>query len=124
VETGLYASVSTDNGKSWEKPRRITSVNAPHGWATHAKSYACGPRVHLAWTDAPEGPAGPRAAYYMTSGDGGLTWEKPERLTLASEGESWAAAVAGTDSYAIDLVRRSDALFYRRRSIAASLPAK
>ena len=53
----------------------------------------------------------------MTSPDGGLTWEQPERLTLASEGNWWGEAVGGTGSYAIVLMRKPDVLFYRRRDV-------
>ena len=118
-DPGLYASVSKDNGKIWTKPQRITFINAPNGWATHAKSYAHGSRVHLAWTDAPEGTNRAQAAYYMTSPDGGLTWGNPERLTLASDGNWLASAVGGTESYVIELMGKSDILYYRRRDIAA-----
>lgn len=117
-DPALYASVSTDHGKSWKAPRRITSINAPHGWATHAKAYSSGRTAYLAWTDAPEGPDRPRAAYYMTSPDGGVTWQEPERLTDASEGEWWAAGVAGADSYAVAVMNDSNALSYQvRRSL-------
>ena len=117
-DAALYASLSKDNGETWTKPERITFVNAPNGGATHTKSYACGSRVHLAWTDAPEGAGGPQAAYYMTSPDGGTTWEAPERLTSASDGACLGQAVAGTESYAIVLVSKSGALHYRRRPLS------
>jgi len=42
-------------------------VNAPNGWAAHPKSHACGSRIGLAWTDAPEGAHGHGAAYYTAS---------------------------------------------------------
>ena len=113
-DPGLYAALSADNGQTWDAPRRITFVNAPHGWATHAKAFALGSRIHLAWTDAPDGTQESRAAYYMTSRDGGLTWGTPERLTSPSDGETWAQAVTGTESYAIVVVSRSDRLSYRR----------
>ena len=118
-DPGLYASVSKDNGETWTKPQRITFINAPNGWATHAKSYAYGSRIHLAWTDAPEGTNHPHAAYYMTSPDGGLTWENPERLTLASDGSWWASAVGGTGAYVVELMRTSDIIYYRRRDVMA-----
>jgi len=114
-DPALYAAVSTDHGKTWPAAQRLTTINAPHGWATHPKTYACGSRVHLAWTDAPEGPDQPRAAYYMTSRDGGVTWEEPERLTQQSDGESWVEGVGGTQTYAVVLVRRTDTLEYCRR---------
>ena len=114
-DPALYAAVSTDRGKTWKTPRRITSINAPRGWATHAKSYSFGRRIYLAWTDAPEGPGRPRAACYMTSADGGLTWEDPQRLTNASDGEWWAAGVAGTGSYAVAVISQSDTLSCRVR---------
>jgi hypothetical protein len=113
-DPGLYVSLSANNGQTWSTPRRITFVNAQHGWATHAKAFAFGPRIHLAWTDAPEGTDRPRAAYYMTSPDAGLTWGTPERLTSASDGESWVQAVTGTESYAVVVISRSDRLLYRR----------
>jgi len=50
--------------------------------------------------------------------DGGLTWETPEQLTFASDGECWAQGVAGTESYVIELISKSDTLHYRRRDIA------
>ena len=119
-DPALYAAVSTDNGKTWGKPRRITRINAPNGWATHAKSFACGTRIHLAWTDWPERPSGQRATYYMTSPDGGLTWDPPQRLTAPNDGDCWAAGVAGTEAYAIVLVSRGDTLLYRRRKLPAT----
>jgi hypothetical protein len=88
-DPALYAAVSTDNGKTWSKSTRITHINAPHGFATHAKSYAFGSRVHLTWQDAPDGDQHPRVIYYLTSADGGLTWEAPERLTQVSDGATW-----------------------------------
>jgi len=118
-DAALYAAVSDDNGKTWQEARRLTFANAPHGRATHSKSYACGSRIHLAWTDSPDGTDKPQAAYYMTSPDGGLTWESPERLTTASDGSYGGAAVGGTDSYAIVLVGKSETLSYRRRDITA-----
>jgi hypothetical protein len=51
----------------------------------------------------------------MTSADGGLTWEDPQRLTNASDGEWWAAGVAGTDSYAVAVISQSDTLSCRVR---------
>ena len=121
-DPALYASVSSDNGRTWGATRRITHVSAPNGWATHAKSYACGSRVYLAWTDAPEGIANPRAAYFMSSPDGGVTWSAPERLTQASEGACWAGAVAGTQSCAIAVVARDDTLRCCRREIPGASP--
>lgn len=122
-DPALYAAVSRDNGGTWGKPQRITYVNAPGGFATHPKAYACGARVHLVWTDSPEGIGRPSAAYYMTSPDGGLTWGEPERLTSASDGECGGAAVGGTESYAIVLIGISDTLCYRRRNTGAPAPA-
>jgi hypothetical protein len=116
-DPALYASVSQDDGETWARPKRITFVNAPHGWATHAKSCACGSRIHLAWTDAPDGTDKPRAAFYMTSADGGLTWSDPERLTSASDGECGVESVGGTGSYVIVVVRRAETLWYRRRGL-------
>ena len=104
----------------WSKPERITFVNAPNGWATHSKTYTYGSRVHLSWTDAPDGPNKTRATYDMTSEDGGRTWEKPERLTLASDGEWWASAAAGTDMYAVALMLAGDQIKYRRRDFTTS----
>ena len=37
-DPALHACVSDDHGRTWSEPRRITFVNAPNGWATHAKS--------------------------------------------------------------------------------------
>jgi hypothetical protein len=118
-DPALYRAVSTDNGQTWSKPERITFVNAPNGWATHSKTYAYGSTVHLAWTDGPDGPNKTRATYYMTSTDGGRTWGTLERLTLSSDGEWCASAVAGTDAYAITLMSASDAIYSRRRGFAA-----
>ena len=116
-DPALYASLSEDNGETWTKQERITFINAPNGAATHSKSFACGSRVHLAWTDRPEGDDGPQAAYYMTSPDGGTTWEKPERLTLASDGDCLGSAIGGTESYAIALIKESDTICYRRAKL-------
>jgi hypothetical protein len=113
-DPALYAAVSTDNGQTWRAPRRITMANASHGFATHPKVAVSGKRVHLAWTDSPEGP---EAAYYMTSPDGGVTWGEPERLTFAADGSCPAEAVGGSDSCAVVLIRRLDTLCYRRRDI-------
>lgn len=113
-DPALFRAVSTDNAQTWSTPLRITSVNSQNGWATHSKSYAYGSTVHLAWTDAPEGPNKTRATYYMRSRDGGRSWGPAERLTRGSDGESWASAVAGTDSYAITLMLASDKISYRR----------
>jgi hypothetical protein len=121
-DPALYTAVSADNGQTWSTPQRITFVNAPNGWATHSKSYAYGSTVHLAWTDGPNGPNQTRATYYMTSMDGGRTWSAPERLTLTSEGEWWASAVAGSDTYAVALMLAKDTISYRRRSFTASYP--
>jgi len=113
-DPALYAGVSSDDGETWTEPRRLTFVNAPHGFATHCKAYACGARIHLAWQDAPEGDGHPRATYYMTSPDGGLTWDAPVRLTAPTDGESGAEAVAGTESYALVICRSGDKLVCTR----------
>ena len=114
-DAALYAALSDDNGRTWKPSRRITSINAPKEWATHPKTYACGSRIHLAWADSPEGVHHPHAAYCMTSPDGGATWQPPERLTAPSDGAAWAAAVAGTEAYAIAIIQLGDTLLYRRR---------
>jgi hypothetical protein len=116
-DAALYAALSDDNGRTWKPSRRITSINAPNEWATHSKAYACGSRIHLAWADSPEGVHHPHAAYYMTSPDGGVTWEPPERLTAPSDGAAWAQAVAGTESYAVAVISLGDTLHYRRREM-------
>ncbi len=118
----LFASVSDDHGQTWNDPERLTFINAPHSWATHPKSYACGSRIHLAWTDSPEGPNSRQAAYYMTSADGGVSWESPEQLLLATEAnprETWAQGIAGTESYAVALISTPSGLHYRRRDLAS-----
>jgi Neuraminidase (sialidase) len=117
-DPALYAATSTDNGETWRKPRRITAINAPNGFATHAKTYAFGSRVHLTWQDAPEGPRHPRAIYYMTSPDGGQRWLPAERLTPTSE-EMWeTGAVVGTDSWALVEMMKGGGLWYRRRDLS------
>ena len=116
-DPALYTSISKDDGATWGEPRRITEVNAPNGWATHAKMCASGSTIHLAWTDAPDGQDRPRAAFYMNSPDGGLTWGAPERLTSAADGECWAEAVGGTESYAVVLIRKDDKPYWRRRDL-------
>ncbi len=121
-DPALYASVSKDNGASWGDVRRITSVNAPNGWATHTKACISECVVHLAWTDAPEGQDRPRAAYYMCSRDGGITWGTPERLTQSADDECWIEAVGGTESYAIALVRRGEQLCWSRSDLATEAP--
>ncbi len=119
-DPALYAAVSTDNGRSWRKATRITNINAPNGFATHAKSYAFGSRVHLTWQDAPDGNQHPRAIYYMTSPDGGLTWGAPERLTSALDGVVWeTGAVVGTDSWALVEMMKGGELWYRQKSLSA-----
>ena len=119
-DPALYACVSDDHGRTWSEPRRITFVNAPNGWATHLKSHACGSRVDLAWTDAPEGTHGHRAAYYMASLDGGLTWEAPERLTSPTNGDCSAESVGAGESAVVVVIARSGALHYRRRAQSPS----
>ncbi len=114
-DAALYAALSDDNGATWKPARRITSVNAPKEWATHSKAYACGSRIHLVWTDSPEGTDHPHSAYYMTSPDGGATWSAPERLTTPADGSVYAQAVAGTASSVIVVFDHGDALVYRRR---------
>ena len=119
----LYAAVSTDNGRTWKKPQRITFINSPNGRATHAKAYASGRRIHLGWTDAAEGsPAHPiraQAAYYIASPDGGLSWQAPQRLAAGLHGDWAPAAVAGTESGAVALLGRSDVLYTSIRAGAA-----
>ena len=108
----MCARVSADNGKTWAPAQRISSVNKPNGRATHAKSFASGPRIHLTWTDAPEGAAPPArgsAAYYATSPDGGLTWSEPERV-CPQWNDAAPHGIAGTDSRAVILLGR-DAMF-------------
>jgi len=116
-DPALYTAVSTDDGATWGKPRRITAINAPNGFGTHAKAYAYGSRVHLTWQDAPEGPQRARAIYYMTSADGGVSWTTPERLTPPSE-EGWeTGAVVGTESWALVEIMKGPSLWYRRRDL-------
>lgn len=118
-DSALYARVSEDRGRSWGPAERITFVHAPTEWATHAKVAARGARVHLGWTEAPDGKDRPHAAYYMTSPDGGRTWQPPERLTEATDGECGVQSVGGTEDYAIVVVGKADELWYRRRAITA-----
>lgn len=122
----LYASVSTDNGRTWREPKRITFVNSPNGRATHAKAYAPGRRIHLVWTDAAaeaaEHPVRGQAAYYTTSADGGLTWAPAQRLAAGLHGEWAPAAVAGTESAAVALLSRSDVLHVSTRPAPAHAP--
>ncbi|MBM3473585.1 MAG: exo-alpha-sialidase [Armatimonadetes bacterium] len=113
-DPALHACVSDDKGQTWSKLRRITFVNAPNGWATHAKSHACGSRIDLAWTDAPEGAHGPRAAYYMASPDGGLTWGEPVRLTSAADGDCAPESVGGGESAVVVAIARSGRLYHRQ----------
>jgi Neuraminidase (sialidase) len=120
-DAALYAAISEDSGQTWKPAKRITAVDAPHSWGTHSKSYLCGSRIHLAWTDAPDGRDHAMAAYYMTSPDGGLTWSAPQRLTTAQDGECWAQSVAGTDKYAITVISRADTLQYRRCDLSITL---
>jgi hypothetical protein len=110
-DPGLHSRVSDDSGLTWSRARRITSVNAPNGWATHAKTHACASRVHLAWTDAPDGQGAPRAGYYMTSPDGGATWGAPERLTPASAGNCGVEGVGGGEAYAVVSISQSGRLY-------------
>ena len=117
-DPALYAAVSSDNGKTWGKTQRITRINAPNGFATHAKAYACGPRVHLTWQDAPGGPTKPKAIYYMTSADGGLSWEPPERLTQESDGTWETGAVVGSESWALVVMGNGRDMAYRRRDLS------
>lgn len=113
-DPALHARVSDDGGDTWSDCQRLTFINAPDGWATHAKSHACGSRIDLAWTDAPEGRDGPRAAYYMASTDGGGHWGPPERLTSAADGNCQAEAVGGGSSAAMVVIARAGELYYRR----------
>ena len=117
-DPALYAAVSSDDGKTWGETQRITRINAPNGFATHAKAYICGPRVHLTWQDAPEGPTKPKAIYYMTSADGGLSWEPPERLTQESDGTWETGAVVGSESWALVVMGNGRDLAYRRRDLS------
>ena len=58
----------------------------------------------------------------MTSADGGLTWETPERLTQPSE-ETWeTGAVVGTESWALVEMMRGSSLWYRRRDLPVGPP--
>ena len=123
-DPALYAAVSTDNGETWRKIERITAVNAPNGFATHAKTYAFGSRVHLTWQDAPEGPEKPPAVYYMTSVNGGLTWEAPDRLTEPSEGNWETGAVVGTESWALVEMMKGSDLWYCRRDLTPGRAAQ
>ena len=53
----------------------------------------------------------------MTSADGGLTWETPERLTQPSA-EVWeTGAVVGTESWALVEMMKVSSLWYRRRDL-------
>lgn len=117
-DPALHSCISQDDGRTWSEPRRITFVNAPNGWATHPKTHAAGSRVHLAWTDAPDGTDAHRAGYYMTSPDGGLTWGVPERLTFASDGQCGVEGVGGSETSAIVTIGRSGTLHYCRRIAA------
>jgi hypothetical protein len=117
-DPALYAAVSSDNGKTWRKTQRITRINAPNGFATHAKTYACGSRVHLTWQDAPAGPTKPKAIYYMTSADGGLSWQDPERLTQESDATWETGAVVGSESWALVVMGNGRDLAYRRRDLS------
>ncbi len=117
-DPALYAAVSTDNGATWGKSKRITAINAPNGFATHAKAYAYGSRVHLTWQDAPEGPGHARAIYYMASPDGGLTWKPPERLTPPAEDGWETGAVVGTESWALVEMMKGTGLWLRQRNLA------
>ena len=119
----MYASVSTDNGRTWKAPRRITFVNRPNGRATHAKSFASGPTLHLTWTDALPGsathPIGARASYYACSRDGGLTWGPAEPLAAGMHGQ-WGDAVAcGSEAGTVVLLSRGGVHYVTMRPIAS-----
>ena len=122
-DAALYVSLSDDQGQTWTESKRITFVNTPNAWATHPKTYASESRVHLVWTDSPEGPQGRQAAYYMTSPDGGAMWEDPEQIAIATEANPrnvHGQGVGGTETYAVALTSEADGLYYRRRDLAAN----
>ncbi len=103
-DSAMYARVSTNSGETWGPARRISSINAPNGRATHAKSFVCGRRIHLVWGDVPEGATLPKhAGYYVTSPDGGVTWSEPERV-CAQWDDAAPCAVVGTDTRAVVLL--------------------
>ena len=107
-----------------EPPAALLPQRSSMTMRAHAKAYGYGSRVHLTWQDAPEGAQHPRAIYYMTSADGGLSWETPERLTQPSA-EVWeTGAVVGTESWALVEMTKGSSLWYRRRDLLprSSLP--
>ncbi len=62
----------------------------------------------------------PHAVYYMTSADGGLSWEDPQRLTQESDGTWETGAVVGSESWALVVMSKGADLAYRRRDLASA----
>ena len=134
----LYYMRSTNGGKTWGKEVRLTAGIDMFRFGTAVS----GTNVHIVWgsrSRLEKVPAGlsswtwtwgdidylhPRAIFYMTSADGGLTWGTPERLTQPSE-EVWeTGAVVGTESWALVEMMKGSSLWYLRRDLLprSSLP--
>lgn len=119
----IYYQRSTDGGVTWEKEVRLTQ---PESSAMRPAVAVSGRYVHVCWfdrRDSEKKPAWDWKSYYTTSPDGGLTWQPAERLAERQHGAWEAAAVAGTETSAVELLAQSEVLYFLTRPATAAGPA-
>ncbi|MDP7112548.1 MAG: sialidase family protein, partial [Myxococcota bacterium] len=75
-DSDIYYKKSTDRGRSWSSPQRLT--DAPEESMVPVVTAVDG-RVHVAWKDRRDQKDG--EVYYKGSRDGGDTWSVDKRLT-------------------------------------------
>jgi Neuraminidase (sialidase) len=105
----IYYKRSKDNGVTWSKMKRITSVASDFSRPSIAAS---GRNIHVAWDDGYPGDI-----FYRRSSDNGATWKKKMRL-VRNRGDSSRPfiAVSGRNIHVVwdDDTPGSYEIFYRR----------
>jgi Neuraminidase (sialidase) len=105
----IYYKRSKDNGVTWSKMKRITSVASDFSRPSIAAS---GRNIHVAWDDGYPGDI-----FYRRSSDNGATWKKKMRL-VRNRGDSSRPfiAVSGRNIHVVwdDDTPGSHVIFYRK----------
>lgn len=89
----IYLCKSTDLGKTWRAPVRLT--DAP-GEASYAALLAQGSRVYLTWSDNRDNKSALGELYFKRSVDCGETWSEDVRLTEVDEHEVAIKTIAAS----------------------------
>jgi len=70
---------STDNGNTWSNPQRLTYITGESIYPAAAADAYGG--IYVVWEERTHGDG---EIYFKSSGDGGISWGAPKRLTWSS----------------------------------------